>query len=211
VRVKGKIIIALLISFISLILCFILEGIILYYTWDSVYDDYKDYLLLFSFFVFPFCFAYIGFCLCYSGKLYVKIKGSALIVPALFGIGIIPIALIAFPRYIEYDTCCKARPIDSIISELNGRENLRWANIKISGLQFQTDAEIEKEIVYGKTYGGWHTDILQEHPDSECKWMKGSPTSKGGNIICKWKEIYKLTRTAATLEKWALWSIEEVL
>jgi hypothetical protein len=189
-RVKGKITIALLISFLSLILCFILEGIILFYTFDTVNSDYKGYVLFFSIFVFPFCVAYVGFCLCYSGRLYVKIRGSALIVPALFGI--IPImillALFAFPITLELDTCCKARPVDSILSELNGRENWRWANIKISGRQFQTDAEIEKEIVYGKTHGGWHTDISSEYPDSKCEWMKGYPTPKGGDIICKWKK-----------------------
>lgn len=197
-RVKGKIIIALLISFISLILCFILEEIILFYTWDSVYDDYKDYLLLFSFFVFPFCVAYIGFCLCYSGKLYVKIKDSALIVPALFGI--IPIVLIAFPRYIVYDTCCRASPIDSIVAELNGRENLRWADIKVSGLQFQTDAEIDEEIVFGKTHGGWDTDLGADYT-----WTV-APTATGGTISFQSGKGVALYRAPATLEEEAKWS-----
>ena len=206
-RVKGKIAFSLLISFFSLILCFILGSIISYHTLGSYRPlyFYEGCVELFLVVVFPFFGAYVGFCLCYSGKLYVKKRGfSALIVPALFGIVPIMILFELFPtlNFLNIELSTKVRPIDSIIMELNRRENFHWASVKISGRQFQTDAKIEKEIVYGKTHSSWDMTISG---DSKCGWMKGCPTPKGGDIICNSKKITRLIRTAATLAKPATW------
>ena len=93
-RVRGKISIAFLISFLSFILCFILGFIVidLYYIFYTIQGGTQDYVIFIFLVALPFCGAYVGFCLCYSGKLYVKRGFSSLIVPALFGM--IPITIL---------------------------------------------------------------------------------------------------------------------
>jgi hypothetical protein len=91
------------------------------------------------------------------------------------------------------------RAIDAARSEFNGRENLRWANIKMSGRQFQTDAEIDREIVYGKIHGGWNTDLGADYT-----WTV-APTAAGGTISFQSSTGVALTRKAATLDSPATW------
>ena len=52
------------------------------------------------------------------------------IIAVLIILGIL--AAVAVPRYINLETNARNRAIDAGISELNGRENLTWANEKIS-------------------------------------------------------------------------------
>ena len=51
------------------------------------------------------------------------------IIAVLIILGIL--AAVAVPRYIDLETNAKKRAIDAAVSELNGRENLAWANEKI--------------------------------------------------------------------------------
>jgi len=60
------------------------------------------------------------------------------IIAVLIILGIL--AAVAVPRYIDLESNAKNRALDAGISELNGRENLTWANEKIS-------------------LGGWTTDL----------------------------------------------------
>jgi prepilin-type N-terminal cleavage/methylation domain-containing protein len=52
------------------------------------------------------------------------------IIAVLIILGIL--AAVAVPRYIDLEANAKSRAIDAAISELNGRESLAWADIKIS-------------------------------------------------------------------------------
>ena len=52
------------------------------------------------------------------------------IIAVLIILGIL--AAVAVPRYIDLETNARDRAVDAAISELNGRENLVWANVKIS-------------------------------------------------------------------------------
>jgi prepilin-type N-terminal cleavage/methylation domain-containing protein len=52
------------------------------------------------------------------------------IIAVLIILGIL--AAVAVPRYIDLEANAKDRAIDAAVSELNGRENLIWANIKIA-------------------------------------------------------------------------------
>jgi hypothetical protein len=195
--VKGKIEITLFISFISLILCFILANILLY-PLETLYRfpyDYQGYVLVFSLLVFPLCGAYVVFCLCYSGKLYVKRVTSALIVHAL----IILLGYIAAPKHMEIRCCARTTTLDAARAELNTRENSWWARVKISGRQFQTDAEIKREIVTGTTGGGWNTDLGADYA-----WTV-APTASGGTISYQYGKRGALTRKAATLKSPATW------
>lgn len=52
------------------------------------------------------------------------------IIAVLIILGIL--AAVAVPRYIDLETNAKLRAIDAAVSELNGRESLAWADVKIS-------------------------------------------------------------------------------
>jgi MSHA pilin protein MshA len=62
------------------------------------------------------------------------------IIAVLIILGIL--AAVAVPRYIDLESNAKSRAIDAGISELNGRENLTWANTKISPGGWTTDAAL---------------------------------------------------------------------
>ena len=60
------------------------------------------------------------------------------IIAVLIILGIL--AAVAVPRYIDLESNARIRAIDAGVSELNGRENLTWANVKISNAQWTSDA-----------------------------------------------------------------------
>jgi len=93
-----------------------------------------------------------------------------------------------------------------VIVELNGMENLRWANLKLgSNISFETDAAFEDEIV-GTSDMDWCTNI-----GPHCEWDDGYPTPSGGYIVCEPERSdrgkrYRLFRTAATRFSPGSWS-----
>ena len=52
------------------------------------------------------------------------------IIAVLIILGIL--AAVAVPRYIDLERNAKIRAVDAAVSELNGRESLTWADVKIS-------------------------------------------------------------------------------
>jgi len=52
------------------------------------------------------------------------------IIAVLIILGIL--AAVAVPRYIDLESSAKNRAIDAAVAELNGRESLVWADVKIS-------------------------------------------------------------------------------
>jgi len=52
------------------------------------------------------------------------------IIAVLIILGIL--AAVAVPRYIDLESSAKTRAVDAAISELNGRESLSWADVKIT-------------------------------------------------------------------------------
>jgi prepilin-type N-terminal cleavage/methylation domain-containing protein len=52
------------------------------------------------------------------------------IIAVLIILGIL--AAVAVPRYIDLETSSKRRALDAAVAELNGRESLAWADVKIS-------------------------------------------------------------------------------
>ena len=66
------------------------------------------------------------------------------IIAVLIILGIL--AAVAVPRYIDLEANAKSRAIDAAVSELNGRESLVWANVKISGSTFANDAAMDTRV-----------------------------------------------------------------
>ncbi len=66
------------------------------------------------------------------------------IIAVLIILGIL--AAVAVPRYINLEENAKRRAIDAAVSELNGRENLTWADVKIAPCQDPTCPTMQHQL-----------------------------------------------------------------
>lgn len=105
------------------------------------------------------------------------------IIAVLIILGIL--AAVAVPRYIDLESSAKERAIDAAVAELNGRESLVWADVKISGTGYSTDADVTSAPQYDRDLG---TDY----------------TWNGSNLVFKGRE-YTLSRRASTNNSPAVW------
>jgi prepilin-type N-terminal cleavage/methylation domain-containing protein len=119
------------------------------------------------------------------------------IIAVLIILGIL--AAVAVPRYINLEENAKQRAIDAGISELNGRENLAWANIKISPNPPGTDADMDSTILNDAT--NYSTNLGTDYV-----WTAG-PGAGGGTLSFKNGTGVTLTRQAATLTSPGNWSL----
>ena len=100
------------------------------------------------------------------------------------------IAALAVPRYVDLENNARQKAVDTVTSEINARESLTWANHKISGSGFVSDAKIFGDVNY----------IF----DPNYTWNSGDPTTSGGTLNFK-GEAFSFSRTAATYLKPAVW------
>ena len=91
------------------------------------------------------------------------------IIAVLIILGVL--AAVAVPRYVDLAEGAKQRAMDAAISEINARESLTWADIKISTSGFVSDAKIFGEIDYGI--------------DPNFTWNPSDPTISGSHLT-KW-------------------------
>jgi prepilin-type N-terminal cleavage/methylation domain-containing protein len=121
------------------------------------------------------------------------------IIAVLIILGIL--AAVAVPRYINLEENAKRRAIDAAVSEMNGRENLAWANIKISPNPPSTDAAMDTAILTDTT--NYSTDLGADYA-----WDTGDlPDAGGGTLIFKGGTPVTLTRQQATLNSPGTWTI----
>jgi prepilin-type N-terminal cleavage/methylation domain-containing protein len=127
------------------------------------------------------------------------------IIAVLIILGIL--AAVAVPRYIDLESNAKDRAIDAAVSELNGRENLEWANTKIGTVSYATDALIDAAI-----YTSLNTPVPPALPTgyylgNDYAWVPATdPTLTGGDISFQSGAAVPLTRTGATLNAPAVWT-----
>ena len=126
------------------------------------------------------------------------------IIAVLIILGIL--AAVAVPRYISLETNAKKRAIDAAISELNGRENLMWANIKIEpGAESLDSAGMDNRV--------W-TELTTATPSgydlgADYEWDSGAgdPQQTGDSDLRFQSGAYvTLTRTGATIDSPATWT-----
>jgi len=101
------------------------------------------------------------------------------------------LAAVVVPRYVDLEEGARQRAIDAVISEINARESLTWADNKISTNGFVSDAKIFGEIDYGI--------------DPNYNWSPSDPTISGGTLLFKEKS-FTLSRTASSFLTPAVWN-----
>jgi len=101
------------------------------------------------------------------------------------------LAAVAVPRYIDLETNARQRAIDAGISELNGRESLQWADLKISITGYDTDAGLQ--VVMNYALGGDYT------------WQAGV-AQNGGTLIFRNTTSVLLNRQESDSSQPATWS-----
>ena len=116
------------------------------------------------------------------------------IIAVLIILGIL--AAVAVPRYIDLEANAKIRAVEAAVSELNGRESLTWADIKISASGYNNvpegagDADVWTALP--KDLGGGYTDF--------------NPTETGGSFTFKGEE-YTLSRNVSTRATPGAWRL----
>ena len=71
------------------------------------------------------------------------------IIAVLIILGIL--AAVAVPRYIDLERSARERGLDAAIAEMNGRESLVWASVKISDTDY-SDGEVVAQMIAGGHY-----------------------------------------------------------
>jgi len=110
------------------------------------------------------------------------------IIAVLVILGIL--AAVAVPRYIDLEESAKRKAIEAALAEINARENLTWADHKISTSGFVSDEKI--------------FDNIDFELDPNYSWGTGDPTATGGTLEFK-EESFALSRTASSFIKPAIW------
>jgi prepilin-type N-terminal cleavage/methylation domain-containing protein len=95
------------------------------------------------------------------------------------------IAAIAVPKFIDLDENAKDRAISSGVSELNGRETLTWANLRVADT-YGSDNDVYLAVDYylGSDYG----------------WSAGPVrgAAGGGTLVFQGSKDVELVRTDST-------------
>ena len=123
------------------------------------------------------------------------------IIAVLIILGIL--AAVAVPRYINLEENAKRRAIDAAVSELNGRENLTWADVKIAPCDdpnCPTDATIDALVRTPPPDGKYDTDL-----GSDYVWS--SVDENGGTLKFKAGKEITLVRTPARYDRPGSWAI----
>jgi prepilin-type N-terminal cleavage/methylation domain-containing protein len=101
------------------------------------------------------------------------------------------LAAIVVPKFIDLEQSAKQKAFDGAISELNGQENLVWANLKVSTTGYQDDAQLMLLVDYNL--------------GTDYAWQPGHPVTAGGDLTFK-GETVSLNRTQSNVSQPAVWS-----
>ena len=119
------------------------------------------------------------------------------IIAVLIILGIL--AAVAVPRYIDLESSAKTRAVDAAVSELNGRESLSWADVKITLTKGWDAATTDStEVWTNRMAKGGTVDL-----GSDYKWLSG-PSVTGGQIDFRGSTA-TLSRTASVNSQPASW------
>ena len=113
------------------------------------------------------------------------------IIAVLIILGIL--AAVAVPRYIDLEANAKNRAAETAVAELNGRESLTWAAIKISSTGYTTDDSLWTD----------HSDTIK---DLGAEYKTFTPTrTEGGSFTFK-NVPFTVSRSPSDMGKPAVWT-----
>jgi prepilin-type N-terminal cleavage/methylation domain-containing protein len=113
------------------------------------------------------------------------------IIAVLIILGIL--AAVAVPRYVDLERNAKMRAADAAVAELNGRESLNWADLKISDTGY--DATTGDDDVFSAL-----SQVLGDEYTSITMVQDGH----GSSFVFK-GETFNLSRTPSTKTQPAVW------
>jgi prepilin-type N-terminal cleavage/methylation domain-containing protein len=125
------------------------------------------------------------------------------IIAVLIILGIL--AAVAVPRYIDLETNAKSRAIDAAVSELNGRESLAWADVKISASGYVPTGGAGETKVWDK---------MKETTEAQKPWLGADYEWSGGTAVASGESTLSfkkaspgviLIRTVSTTSQPANW------
>lgn len=121
------------------------------------------------------------------------------IIAVLIILGIL--AAVAVPRYIDLESSAKQRAIDAAVSELNGRESLSWADVKITytGTATWSGAGGGESLVWNRMIA---SGVTQPNLGPDYTWS--SIASTGGTVVFRGTSV-TLTRGASTQTQPGSW------
>jgi prepilin-type N-terminal cleavage/methylation domain-containing protein len=97
------------------------------------------------------------------------------------------LAAFVVPRYIEVETASKMRALDVGVSEMNSRETLTWAVVKMSNTGYQDDGQVWAQLLANPGI-----ELGEEYD-----WP--SITNKGGTLRFKREVSVDLGRNPSTI------------
>jgi prepilin-type N-terminal cleavage/methylation domain-containing protein len=127
------------------------------------------------------------------------------IIAVLIILGIL--AAVAVPRYIDLEANAKSRAIDAAVSELNGRESLSWADVKISPTGFDsTGPTTVWNRMTAPPPSGPEDNGHRPFLGKDYEW-DGTTPGASGPFTLKFKQSagVLLTRTAPTATQPGVW------
>jgi prepilin-type N-terminal cleavage/methylation domain-containing protein len=108
------------------------------------------------------------------------------------------LAAVLIPRYIDAETSAKMRGLDMGVAEMNGRETLTWAMVKLSDSGYKGDLRLwdQFKVDPGTNLG------------ADYDWNLGQPDIDSGTGTLRFKKEVSaaLTRAPSTTEKPGRWS-----
>ena len=110
------------------------------------------------------------------------------IIAVLIILGIL--AAVAVPRYIDLEQNAVDRAVDAAVAELNGRESLTWADIKISNDGYDDDAGVFTAMDYNL--------------GSDYAWDTG-PSTSGNSVFTFRNHNVTVSRVASESDHPAVW------
>jgi len=133
------------------------------------------------------------------------------VIAVLIILGIL--AAVAVPKYINLEEDAKKRAIDAAISELNGRESMTWAQVKISANPMPaTDAAMDTAVITAIKAATGPSYSLNLTGGNNYTWKIDPPVPVGGTdyiaetLIFQGSKEYTVKRTAGSMQTPAIWT-----
>jgi prepilin-type N-terminal cleavage/methylation domain-containing protein len=119
------------------------------------------------------------------------------IIAVLIILGIL--AAVAVPRYIDLESNAKIRAVGAAVSELNGRESLAWADVKISSTGYSPAGD---DAVWAMVADG--TTPRKIDLGADYKWLVDPVQAGQGTLIFKGEE-YNVSRKPSSRSAPGIW------